>query len=78
MSLLIRDFLAKHETTVLPQPPYSPDLAQKTRTKISIGRGDKGTFTGGPTHNPKIGLPGLLPEVEKTLGAVYQQPRGVL
>jgi transposase len=26
-SLLIRDFLAKHETTVLPQPPYSPDLA---------------------------------------------------
>jgi transposase len=27
LSLLIRDFLAKHETTVLPQPPYSPDLA---------------------------------------------------
>jgi transposase len=26
-SLLIRDFLAQHETTVLPQPPYSPDLA---------------------------------------------------
>jgi transposase len=26
-SLLIRDFLAKHETTVLPRPPYSPDLA---------------------------------------------------
>jgi transposase len=25
-SLLIRDFLAKHEITVLPQPPYSPDL----------------------------------------------------
>jgi transposase len=26
-SLLIRDFLAKLETTVLPQPPYSTDLA---------------------------------------------------
>jgi hypothetical protein len=26
-SLLIREFLAKHETTVVPQPPYSPDLA---------------------------------------------------
>ena len=26
-SLLIREFLAKQETTVVPQPPYSPDLA---------------------------------------------------
>jgi hypothetical protein len=26
-SLLIREFLAKHETTLVPQPPYSPDLA---------------------------------------------------
>jgi transposase len=26
-SLLIRDFLAKTKLTVLPQPPYSPDLA---------------------------------------------------
>jgi transposase len=26
-SFLVRDFLAKHVTTVLPQPPYSPDLA---------------------------------------------------
>ena len=25
-SLLIREFLTKHETTVVPQPPYSPDL----------------------------------------------------
>jgi len=24
---LVRDFLAKHATTVLPQPPCSPDLA---------------------------------------------------
>ena len=26
-SFLVRDFLAKHATTVLPQPPYCPDLA---------------------------------------------------
>src|SRR5215475_1605402 len=26
-SFVVRDFLAKHATTVLPQPPYSPDLA---------------------------------------------------
>ena len=26
-ALLIREFLSKHETTVVPQPPYSPDLA---------------------------------------------------
>jgi len=26
-SLLIREFLTKHEMTVVPQPPYSPDLA---------------------------------------------------
>jgi len=26
-SLLIREFLTKHETTVVLQPPYSPDLA---------------------------------------------------
>jgi transposase len=25
--LLVCEFLAKHETTVIPQPPYSPDLA---------------------------------------------------
>jgi transposase len=27
MSLLVREFLAKNEMTVVPQPPYSPDLA---------------------------------------------------
>ena len=26
-SLLICEFLTKHETTVVPQPPYSPDMA---------------------------------------------------
>jgi len=26
-SLLIHDFLTKHETALIPKPPYSPDLA---------------------------------------------------
>jgi len=26
-SLLIRSYLAKHQTSVVPHPPYSPDLA---------------------------------------------------
>jgi len=26
-SLIIREVLTKHETTIVPQPPYSPDLA---------------------------------------------------
>jgi hypothetical protein len=26
-SFLVRNFLAKNETTIVPQPPYSPDLA---------------------------------------------------
>jgi hypothetical protein len=26
-SLLVHEFLVKHETTVVPQPPYSPELA---------------------------------------------------
>ena len=26
-ALLIREFLTKHEATIVPQPPYSPDLA---------------------------------------------------
>jgi len=27
VSLLIRSYLAKHQTSVVPHPPYSPDLA---------------------------------------------------
>jgi len=27
LSFLVRNFLAKNKTTIVPQPPYSPDLA---------------------------------------------------
>jgi hypothetical protein len=45
---------------------------------VSNIRGDKRKIAGGPMRDPEKRLPGLLPEVEKTLGAVYEQPMGVL
>jgi hypothetical protein len=82
MSLLVREFLAKHETTVIPQLPYSPDLApaaffvpeveiHSERSPISD---DRRKFAMGPTHNPAK----RVPELEKMLEAVYRQWRGVL
>jgi len=84
-SLLIREFLAKQETIVVPQPPYSPDLAPadfflfpklkstlKGRRFQTI-RGDKRKFATGPSRHPAKHVPGRVPELEKTLGAVYQQ-----
>ena len=86
-SLLIHEFLTKHET-VIPQPPYSPDLAPADflvpeveiltkRSPISDGRGDRRKFDTGPSRHPGKHVPGHVPEMEKT-GAVYQEWRGVL
>ena len=58
-SLLIREFLAKQDRIVVPQPPYSPDLApddfpvpkvevHPKRSPISDDRGDKRKFAIGP------------------------------
>jgi hypothetical protein len=33
-SLLIREFLVKNETTVVPQPPYTPDLLYVSQAQI--------------------------------------------
>jgi hypothetical protein len=86
-SLLIREFLAEHETTLVPQPPYSPDLApadffvvvpeveiRRERSPISDDRRDRRNFATGPTRYPAK----RAPELEKTLGAVYKQWSGVL
>jgi len=43
------------------------------RSPISDDRGDKRKFTTGPSRNPAKHVPGHVPELEKTLGAVYQQ-----
>ena len=89
-SLLIREFLTEHETTVVPQPTYSPDLTPADfflfpklkiltkRSPISDGRGDRRKFDKGPSRHPAKHIPGRVPELEKRLGAVYQEWRGVL
>jgi len=87
-SLLIREFLTKHETNFVLQPPKSPDTRGcflvpefKILTKkspISDGRGDRRKFDKGPSRHPAKHVPGRVPELEKTLGAVYQEWRGVL
>ena len=85
-SLLIREFLTKHETTVVPQTPYSPDLAPEDfflfpnlksslkRAPISDGKGERRKFDTEPSRHPAK----HVPEREKTSGAVYQEWRGVL
>ena len=85
-SLLIREFLTKQETIVVPQPPpllsrFGPcglfpvpkvEVHPK-RSPISDDRGDKKKFATGPSRHPAKHVPGRVPEVEKMLGAVYQQ-----
>jgi len=48
------------------------------RSPISDGRGDRRKFDMGPSRHPAKHVPGRIPELEKTLGAVYQERRGVL
>ena len=44
---------------------------------ISDGRGDRRKFDKGPSRHPTKHVPGRVPELEKPLGAVYQEWRGV-
>ena len=60
-SLLIHEFLTKHEITAVPQPPHPPDLPPvdfflvpeveilAIRLPISDGRGDRRKFDMGPS-----------------------------
>ena len=48
------------------------------RSLILDGRGDRRKFDMGPLRHPTKHVPGCIPELEKTLGAVYQERRGVL
>jgi hypothetical protein len=87
--LLICDFLANMNTTVLPWPPYSSDLALAdffliSQTEINFERmnidesRDYGKSAYGPTLNLKKGLPGPFPDVAMALEAVQHCRRGVL
>ena len=48
------------------------------RSPISDGRGDRRKFDTGPSRRPAKHVPRRVPEIEKKLGAVYQDWRGVL
>ena len=84
-SLLIREFLAKQEKIVVPQPPLLSRFGpcelfpvpkfevHPKNSPISDGRRDKRKFATGPSRQPAKHVPGRVPELEKTLGAVYQQ-----
>jgi transposase len=80
-SLLIREFLAKQETIVVPQPPYSPDLAP---AGVSLFPKMKSTLKGrrfqtvGEIRENSLQDLRAIPQNtfqnwKKTLGAVYQQ-----
>jgi len=89
-SLLIREFLTKHETTVVSQPPYSPDLAPADfflflKLKSSL-KGHQFQTVEEIEENLIWDLCAILQNTfqdafqnwKKTLGAVYQEWRGVL
>ena len=88
-SLLIREFLTKHQTTVVPPATLLsrfgpcrlflvPEVKILTkRSPISDGGGDRRKFDKGPSRHPAKHVPGRVPELEKTLGAVYQEWRQV-
>jgi hypothetical protein len=89
-SLIIREFLAKHEKTVVAQPPWYPYLAPATRvfvpefeihsemSPISDDRRDRRNIATGPTRYLVKRVPGRIPELGGTLGALNKQWRGVL
>ena len=89
-SLFIHEFLTKHETTVVPPAALLsrfgpcelflvPEVEILTeRSPISDGRGDRRKFDMGHSRGPAKHVPGRVPGTEKTLGAVYQEWKGVL
>jgi len=89
-SFLIREFLTKHDATVIPPAAILsrfdpcgiflvPDVEILTkRSPISDGGAYSRKFDTGPSRQPVKHVPGRVPELEKTLRAVYQDWRGVL
>jgi transposase len=87
--LLIRDFLANTNITVLHQPPYLPDLAPADFSLFpklkSTLKGRRFQMIQEITENlqtelcaiPKKGIAGLFPEAATALGVVHQCRRGV-
>ena len=73
-SLLVREFLAKNNTLVIPQPPYSPDLSRVTFLFSKLRRpmkGDKDGIEGGGEQDHKKLFFEVLRGLKKTLTEVY-------
>ena len=81
---LIRSYLAKHQTPVVPHPPYSPDLASayfflfpklnttlKERHFQTIEEIQENATR--ELHAITESVPGGIPKMEETLGTVYCQ-----
>jgi len=90
VALLTLEFLIKHEATVVPQPPYSPDLSPAEfllfpRLKPSLN-GRRFQAVEETEENsqrdfcaiPQNTFQGALQNWKKKFGAVYQEWRGVL
>ena len=88
-SLFIREFLTKHEETFVPQPPYSSDMAPAEfylfpKLKSSI-KGRRFQTVEEIEENsiwdlraiPQNTFQDAFQNWKKTLGAVYQEWRGV-
>jgi len=89
-SLLIHEFLTKHETTVVPQPPYSQDLAPadvflfpkwksslKGRRFQTVEEIDENSIRD-LRAVPQNTFQDAFQKWKKTLAAGYQEWRGVL
>ena len=84
-SLLIRSHLAKHQTSIVPHPPCSPDLAPadfflfpKLKTTLkgrrfqTIEEIQENCDKGTARHHRRC-VPGSIPTTEEKLGTVYRQ-----
>jgi len=88
-SFKVSQFLAKNNMTVVPHPPYSPDLAPCDFPLLQAVASDEGSkirhhwrdsrgIAAGTWHNSKKGLTGMLPSMAETLGPLYLCKMGVL
>lgn len=78
LSLIIHEFLVKHEITLVPQPPYSPDLVpldflfpeliHSERSPISNDRRNIRKFATRPMHHFGKRVPELIPEIGRGNG----------
>ena len=85
-SLLIRSYLAKHQISFVPHPPYSSDLAPSRLLLVSQTQNhlertsfpnhrerDSGKCDNTTVRHHRKCVPGSVPTMEETLGTVHRQ-----